>query len=89
VIVTPWRFAVGGDFAYPQTTGPRPRGVTLTNWYGRRIALASQVDPEISSTFMRVQHLVTPPEVLFRPRMIARVLRLAGTRASVASVAMS
>ena len=31
IVATPWQFAVGGDFAYPETTGPRPRGIGLRN----------------------------------------------------------
>jgi hypothetical protein len=74
LIATPWRFAVGGDFSYPETTGPRPRGIALSNWYARRIALASQVAPDINATFVGVQQLIDPPSVLFRPSLIARVL---------------
>jgi 2-polyprenyl-6-methoxyphenol hydroxylase-like FAD-dependent oxidoreductase len=76
LIATPWRFAVGGDFSYPETAGPRPRGIALSNWYARRIALASQVAPDINATFIRVQQLIDPPSVLFRPGLIARVLWL-------------
>lgn len=80
IVETPWRFAVGGDFNFPETTGPRPRGIAVSNWFARRIAYASQVDPEINAIFSSVQHLVTPPEVLFRPRFVARVLRQARKR---------
>jgi 2-polyprenyl-6-methoxyphenol hydroxylase-like FAD-dependent oxidoreductase len=75
LIAVPWRFAVGNDFAYPETTGPRPRGVRLTNWYGRRVALASQVSPELSRTYFDVQQLLAPPSALLRPAVIAKVLR--------------
>jgi 2-polyprenyl-6-methoxyphenol hydroxylase-like FAD-dependent oxidoreductase len=74
IIATPWQFAVGGDFTYPQTTGPRPRGIAVRNWYARRIGQASQLDLDIYSTFLSVQQLVTPPSVLMRPRFAARVL---------------
>jgi 2-polyprenyl-6-methoxyphenol hydroxylase-like FAD-dependent oxidoreductase len=82
VIATPWQFAVGGDFVYPQTTGPKPRGIKLSNWYARQIGLASQIAPDINATFQSVQQLITPPGVLFRPAMIVRVLRLARRRLS-------
>jgi hypothetical protein len=85
LIAVPWRFAVGGDFGYPQTIGPRPRGMKLTNWYARRIALAAQVDRDVNATFQSVQQLLTPPEALFKPRMIARVLRQARKRLSGAT----
>jgi 2-polyprenyl-6-methoxyphenol hydroxylase-like FAD-dependent oxidoreductase len=75
LIAVPWRFAVGNDFAYPETSGPRPRGVRLTNWYGRRVALASQVSPELSRAYFDVQQLLAPPSALLRPAVIAKVLR--------------
>lgn len=31
IIATPWRFAVGGDFAFPETQGPKPAGIDLLN----------------------------------------------------------
>jgi 2-polyprenyl-6-methoxyphenol hydroxylase-like FAD-dependent oxidoreductase len=80
IVETPWRFAVGGDFAFPETTGPRPRGIAARNWFARRIAYASQIDPEINAIFGSVQHLITPPEVLMRPRFVVRVLRQARKR---------
>jgi 2-polyprenyl-6-methoxyphenol hydroxylase-like FAD-dependent oxidoreductase len=76
LIATPWQFAVGGDFAFPQTTGPRPRGVALSNWHARRIGLASPVAPDVNTTFFRVQQLLVPPSVLLRPAFMARVLWL-------------
>jgi 2-polyprenyl-6-methoxyphenol hydroxylase-like FAD-dependent oxidoreductase len=80
IVKTPWQFAVGGDFAFPETTGPQPKGGVVRSWYARRIAYASQLDPEINAAFSRVQHLLEPPEVLFRPRFVARVLRQARKR---------
>jgi 2-polyprenyl-6-methoxyphenol hydroxylase-like FAD-dependent oxidoreductase len=77
IIATPWRFAVGGDFTYPQTTGPRPRGIRLVNWYVRKIALAAHVRPDINALLLAVQQLVTPPGVLFWLAFVARVLWLA------------
>jgi len=80
IVDTPWQFATGADFNYPETTGSRPRGITVRNWYGRQIAYASQLDPEINTAFTSVQHLVSPPSILFRPAFVARVLRLARIR---------
>ncbi|WP_433375408.1 NAD(P)/FAD-dependent oxidoreductase [Actinoplanes sp. CA-142083] len=77
---TPWRFAVGGDFAFPGTTGPRPRGIALRNWYARQVTYASQLDPDVYRVATGVQHLVTPPSELFRPGFAAKVIRLARKR---------
>ncbi|MGY0235115.1 FAD-dependent oxidoreductase [Longispora urticae] len=73
-IATPWQFAVGGDFAYPLTEGPRPRGIGFLNWYTRKMQEAAGVDLGVRRTFTSVQHLVTPPAVLQRPAMMWKVL---------------
>jgi len=75
ILATPWRFAAGGDFAFPETTGPKPRGSDWLNGYSRRVQLASKVDPEVRRIFTAVQHLVMPPTVLFKPSVVRRVLR--------------
>lgn len=80
ILETPWQFAVGGDFAYPQTTGPRPRGIKLRNWYSRQIAYASQIDSGVNRAFSRVQHLIDPPSTLMKPAFVLRVLRKARER---------
>lgn len=74
-IAVPWRFAVGADFTYPETTGPRPRGIRLLNAYSRRLQRVAQVDPEVRRVFTEVQHLLRPPTGLFTAPMLARVLR--------------
>jgi 2-polyprenyl-6-methoxyphenol hydroxylase-like FAD-dependent oxidoreductase len=81
LIAVPWQFAVGADFAYPETAGPRPRGVRFTNWYSKRLELASRTLPELNRTFIRVQQLLDPPKELFRPAVVAKVLRYGGRRA--------
>jgi 2-polyprenyl-6-methoxyphenol hydroxylase-like FAD-dependent oxidoreductase len=84
VIATPWQFATGGDFAYPQTKGKRPPGIRLLNAYSRRLQLASIVDPEIREVFTLVQHLILDPGVLRKPSTILRVLR--SSRKALASL---
>ena len=74
VIATPWQLAVDGDFAYPQTAGPRPRGVGFRNWFATRVMLASQVVPDLKPTFFGVLQLVVPPDRLMRPRVVMQVL---------------
>lgn len=71
----PWSFAVGGDFAFPETTGPRPSGGKLLRGYARRLQMASREDPEVRRAFTSVQHLIEPPTILFRPSVALRVIR--------------
>lgn len=75
IVATPWQFATGGDFNYPETGGDRPRGIRLKNAYAKRVQLASMVDPQVRRAFTSVQHLITDPAVLLKPAMVARVLR--------------
>jgi 2-polyprenyl-6-methoxyphenol hydroxylase-like FAD-dependent oxidoreductase len=74
VIETPWRFAVGADFAFPETSGQRPFGITLVNWYSRRLQIVAQRDTHVRRVFTAVQQLVTPPGALFAPRIAVKVL---------------
>jgi len=74
VVTVPWQMAVDGDFAYPKTSGPRPRGVGFRNRFAARIMLASQVVPELKTTFFGILQLVVPPERLMRPRVVAQAL---------------
>jgi 2-polyprenyl-6-methoxyphenol hydroxylase-like FAD-dependent oxidoreductase len=77
IVATPWQFATGGDFSYPETDGERPRGIRLRNAYAKRIQLASMVDPQVRQVFTSVQHLITDPAELLKPAMVVRVLRSA------------
>jgi 2-polyprenyl-6-methoxyphenol hydroxylase-like FAD-dependent oxidoreductase len=74
VVATPWQLAVDGDFAYPQTEGPRPRGVGFRNQFATRVMLASQVIPDLKPTFFGVLQLVVPPGRLMRPRVVMQAL---------------
>jgi 2-polyprenyl-6-methoxyphenol hydroxylase-like FAD-dependent oxidoreductase len=77
VIDNPWKIAVGADFAYPETTGPKPIGTDLVNRYMARVLLAARVSPEINATMLEVQQLTSPPSALFRPSFIRAVRKAA------------
>ena len=70
--------AVGGDFFYPETTGPRPPMVDALNRYIRKALVASQRDPVVASAVSRVQNMLAPPPSLMRPPVMRRVLGGAG-----------
>jgi deazaflavin-dependent oxidoreductase (nitroreductase family) len=79
VVAGPWQIAVDGDFAYAETSGPRPRGVGMRNSFASRLMLASQVVPELKKTFFSVLQLVEPPEALMKPAVVMQVLRHGGS----------
>jgi len=87
IVATPWRFATGGDFAFPETTGPRPPGIDWLNKYTEKIQLAAQTSVPVRRAFINVQQLLAPPGVLFRPAMVAHVLRTARRNGAVVAPA--
>ena len=52
VIANPWQIAVGADFAYAETTGPKPVGTELVNRYMSRVLRAAQVSPEVNTAMI-------------------------------------
>lgn len=80
VIDTPWQLAVGEDFRFPQTSGPKPAGIDLLNRYVAMVHRATQRDPEVTRAFLRVMNLLAPPASLLAPGILLRVLRAAAGR---------
>lgn len=78
VIDTAWSLATGSDFAFPQTTGPKPRGTDLINWYLTRLVQKAHTDSSLSSAFFRVLTMEQPPTTLMRPRSLWRVFKPIG-----------
>ena len=69
-----WSTAVGSDFAYPDTTGPKPPGTGLINRYMERVIVAGQHDDQVALRFNEVVAMVRKPESLMAPRFMLRVL---------------
>ena len=74
-IAVPWSIAIGSDFAYPGTTGPKPAGTDLVNRYMERVTRAGQRDDAVALRFNEVAAFVRPPGSLLTPTFILRVLR--------------
>lgn len=75
IVDVPWSIAVGGDFEFPQTTGPKPRGTDLLNRYMSRLIRKAHTDSELRGALYRVFSLEHPPQTLFRPGVVWRVLK--------------
>lgn len=75
IIDTAWTLAVGGDFAFPQTEGPKPRGTDLINGYLSRLLRSAHTDGVLRDAFGRVLMMERPPTTLFHPRIVWRVLK--------------
>jgi 2-polyprenyl-6-methoxyphenol hydroxylase-like FAD-dependent oxidoreductase len=73
IIANPWQVAVGGDFCYPEATGPRPPLIDVLNIYLRKAIIAAQHDPVVALAIANVQNLLAPPPSLLRPQIALRV----------------
>jgi len=89
VIDVVWQMAAGADFDFPQTTGPKPFGTSLFNWYTARLLSKAQSDSVLSGAFLRVLRLEQSPTSLMRPGIVWRVLRPTGRNTQLRSVISS
>jgi 2-polyprenyl-6-methoxyphenol hydroxylase-like FAD-dependent oxidoreductase len=69
-----WQLATGEDFRFPQTTGPKPLGMSLINKYLTQVHRATITDEVVCGAFLKVMSLLQPPSTLFRPGILWRVL---------------
>ncbi|MGA5820242.1 FAD-binding monooxygenase [Kitasatospora sp. NPDC094028] len=72
----PWIMAGAEDARFPATTGgPSGALVRLQHRFLDRVLAAATHDPAVTAAFHEVMSLVAPPSLLFRPTVIASVLR--------------
>lgn len=69
-----WQTAVGADFEFEETEGPKPFGTDLFNRYVSRVIDTAHDNERVSEAFVRVLRLEKQPTTLFRPGVAARVL---------------
>lgn len=77
IVNSAWSTAVGSDFAYRDTTGPKPPGTDLVNRYIDRVILAAQHDDTVAIRFNEVVAMTCEPTALMAPGFVVRVLRAA------------
>lgn len=75
VVDIPWQLAVGEDFRFPTTSGPKPPAIDLINRYVSRVNRVTHHDEVVGKAFLNVMNLLAPPTSLFHPRILWRVLR--------------
>ncbi len=75
VVNEAWRTAVGNDFTFERTTGPKPLGTDLLNRYATRLVSSAHDDGALTEAFLRVFRLERSANSLLQPRILWRVLR--------------
>lgn len=74
-IISPiWNMVITEDFRYPETTGKKPAGLSIQQWYAKNIFLLSSQNQDIYNSFINVMNLVRPISILMHPRIIKLVL---------------
>lgn len=74
VIDIPWDMAAGGDLALSSVPGRRTVGVRILNAFLARVLRAAETDPVVSLAFHETVNLKHPPQRLFAPTILRRVL---------------
>lgn len=74
VVGIAWRLAVGRDFEFAPTTGPKPTGTDLFNRYVAELLRRAHSDGVLTDAFYRVFRLERPYTALLRPGIVRRVL---------------
>lgn len=77
IVNVAWSTAVGSDFAYAETTGPKPPGTDLINRYMDKATVAAQHDDTVALRFNEVVAMIRRPGSLLRPSFALRVFRAA------------
>jgi flavin-dependent dehydrogenase len=75
VLAMPWQTATNEDMRWPKTEGGHDLDLPtrLIQKYFSQVMRAAPHNPTVVDAFYRVQHMVTPPTLLLRPDMMARV----------------
>ncbi|MCM2532401.1 glutamate synthase subunit beta [Neobacillus pocheonensis] len=80
-IISPiWNMVITEDFRYPETTGRKPYGLFIQQWYAKNIFLLSSQNQDIYNSFIQVMNLVRPITILMLPRILKSVLKRAFSR---------
>lgn len=75
VIDVAWMLAVSSDFQYPQTSGNKPRGASVLNWWRKKIVSQAHSDRYVADVLFRVLNMEITPYSLMRPSVVWRVVR--------------
>jgi 2-polyprenyl-6-methoxyphenol hydroxylase-like FAD-dependent oxidoreductase len=69
----PWMMAVGADFRFPGSHGPRPFGIGLVNRYMDALVRTAMVHHDLRVKVDQVLNMLRPPEAVLSPLVAARV----------------
>jgi 2-polyprenyl-6-methoxyphenol hydroxylase-like FAD-dependent oxidoreductase len=76
VVAGPWQMATDEDRRWPATEGadPLPLAARLLQRYAGQVLHTMLSDAVVAEAFTRVQQMIAPPTLFFRPDIVVRVL---------------
>jgi 2-polyprenyl-6-methoxyphenol hydroxylase-like FAD-dependent oxidoreductase len=74
LVDVPWDMAVGADLGYRHVIGARSAKTKFLNRYISRLFVAASRNPLVAKAFLSVGNLMAPPQALFAPGVVLRVL---------------
>jgi hypothetical protein len=83
IVDVAWNASAGRSFLYPDVVGRPTLTMRLANAYLPSVIARAHDDAEVATALLEVLHFLAPPDRLFSPRMLLRVL--AGKRPPGAS----
>lgn len=72
---SPWSISAGSDLSFPEVEGKRSRVGSMVGAYLTQLLIASRKDTSLNVAFQRVTNLMDPPQSLFRPGIVWRVIK--------------
>ncbi|MFK4067118.1 NAD(P)/FAD-dependent oxidoreductase [Streptomyces sp. NPDC029674] len=73
VIQVPWTMATTSDLMW--APGRQPLPARFAHWYNQQVFALAVHDPDVWARFVRVLNMTAPPSLLFRPAVLAKVVR--------------
>lgn len=80
-----WKISTGGDLRFAEVEGRRTPDMRVMNAYLDRLTRVARTDAVLAHAFLQVAGFIEPPESLFRPSVVWRVLRGRRTARSTAT----
>ncbi|WP_030785433.1 FAD-dependent oxidoreductase [Streptomyces sp. NRRL S-920] len=78
VVHVPWTMATSSDLMWTPTG--QPLTARFAHWYNQQVFALAVHDPGVWARFVRVLNMTAAPSLLFRPAVLAKVLRRVLTR---------
>ena len=77
IVDAPWSMAAGNDLRMPDVPGNRTVIDRFLHWYLAKLNMAARYDMSAVMAFQKAKNLLAPPQSLFKPQLVARVLSAA------------